>query len=220
MSRSARIVAIAVATLGTFALPGCWVDRTPNAEAASVDVPASAAVPDAQESPPDAHLPKYDAEGGLLRPADWESWVMVGASIGLDYEGEGQPRLVGDPGMFHNVFMQPWAYRHFMETGEFPEQTMFVLAFYEASQEADPAQRGFYSGELSGSMEIHLKQAGAHETGWLFYAYAGDREAGTAVPTDAACYTCHAERTDYDNVFVQFYPTLRRRMESGVTGGG
>ena len=78
----------------------------------------------AQEGPPEDQLPRYDEDGALLRPEGWETWVMVGASIGLDYEGEGQPRLVGDPGMFHNVFMQPWAYRHYMEckaVGRFPD---------------------------------------------------------------------------------------------------
>ena len=144
---------------------------------------------------------------------------MVGASIGLSYvepraspEPGADPEPGAAPGMFHNVFMQPWAYRHFMNTGEFAEETMFILAFYDASQDADPAAAGFYEGELSSRFEVHLKQRGFHESGWGFFGFGGDAASGEPFPPEATCYTCHAERTEHDNVFVQFYPTLRTKL--------
>ena len=112
--------------------------------------------------------------------------------------------------MFHNVYMQPWAYEQFVETGEFAEQTMFVLAFYEASRDADPARGGFYEGELSSTMEVHLKKRDLHETGWGFYGFFGTADSAAIMPGEAACYSCHIEKTELDNVFVQFYPPLRR----------
>ena len=153
--------------------------------------------------------PRYNDDGDLLLPDGFESWVFVGSSLGLTYAAEPPSH-----DMFHNVYMQPWAYEHFMDAGEFAENTMFVLALYEASQEADPAQRGFYEGELASAMEIHLKQAGAHETGWTFHGFSAERESGMLFPEDGACYECHAERTERDHVFVQFYPTLREKLES------
>ena len=52
----------------------------------------------------------------------------------LSYATPGAAPLAGAaPAMFHNVYMQPWAYREFNRTGEFPQGTMFVLSFYEAS---------------------------------------------------------------------------------------
>ena len=152
--------------------------------------------------------------GELIRPEGWEAWVMVGASIGLSYAEDGsfEPVMEGSaPGMFHNVYMQPWAYRHFRDTGEFPEGTMFILAMYAASQNADPARGGWY--EEDGFLaEIHLKQRDLHESGWGFYGYGGGGESSAMIPGDAACYSCHAEETALDQVFVQFYPALRHML--------
>lgn len=38
-----------------------------------------------QQTPPKAHLPHFTADGKLLRPQGWESWVLAGTSIGLTY---------------------------------------------------------------------------------------------------------------------------------------
>ncbi len=135
---------------------------------------------------------------------------MVGASLGLSYSEGGAAEMAGaGPGMFQNVYMQPWAYRRFLETGEFAEETMFVLAFYEASREADPALRGLYEGEVVPSIEVHLKQRDLHESGWGYYAFGSETESAEIIPGTAACYACHREKTALDNVFVQFYPPLR-----------
>ncbi len=149
-------------------------------------------------------MPRFTSDGSLIRPEGWEEWVMVGASIGLT-SGAG-------PGMFHTIFMQPWAYRHYQGTGEFAEKTMFILAMSQAAQAADPARGGFFEGERM-LAEIHLKQKGLHESGWGFYAFGGGAESAPMIPGDAACYSCHAEETTLDNVFVQFYPPLRRAKE-------
>ncbi len=163
-----------------------------------------------QDSPPADELPQFTEDGELIRPEGWEAWVMVGASIGLSYAEDGgfEPVMEGSaPGMFHNVYMQPWAYRHFRDTGEFPEGTMFILAMYPASQNADPARGGWY--EENGFLaEIHLKQRDLHESGWGFYGYGGGGESSAMIPGDAACYSCHAEEATVDQVFVQFYPAL------------
>jgi len=172
--------------------------------------------------------PAFTDSGELVRPEGWEAWVMVGASIGLSYTEPGAapeaaaapapavtPASAAAPGRFHNVFMQPWAYRHFLQTGEFAEETMFVLAFYDPSQDADPAAAGFYEGELSSTIEVHLKKQGLDDSGWGFFGFSGDAASGEAFPSEASCYTCHAERADLDNVFVQFYPALRGKLPGG-----
>ena len=73
--------------------------------------------------------PHYTAEGKLLLPEGYAVWPLAGASIGLSYS-EGA-RSEG-PGMFHNVYLEPEAYRIYARTGEFPEKTMLVLAQYDA----------------------------------------------------------------------------------------
>ena len=158
-------------------------------------------------------LPEYSPEGLLLRPEGWESWVLAGTSIGLTYN-ERAPTPAGEaPGFFLNVYLQPWAYEQFMETAEFPEGSMFVLAGSQPQDRADPAQGGFFQGELA-LLEVHVKNHSTHESGWGFYDFVGDEETGEIHPPDADCYSCHAEEAGYDNVFVQFYPTIRQRLIS------
>ncbi|MEO8090914.1 MAG: cytochrome P460 family protein [Gemmatimonadales bacterium] len=116
--------------------------------------------------PPLDQLPKLTKEGALSQPVGWETWVMVGSSTGLSYNTPGAaPAQGAAPGLFHNVYLQPWAYREFIRNGVFPDGSMFVLAFYEASQKASPARAGFYEGDRAPGFEVHLKQAGIDSTG-------------------------------------------------------
>lgn len=205
MSSKSAVVAVTVA--GIAGLVAFAASSTPAGRAQEDDRPPE-------------HLPRFTESGNLLRPDDWQSWVMVGTSMGLSYAEDGgfEPIMDGSaPGMFHNVYMQPWAYRHFRATGEFPEGTMFILAMFEAAQNADPARGGWFAGE-GFLAEIHLKQEGLHESGWGFYGYGGDAESAAMIPGDAACYVCHAEQTAFDNVFVQFYPALRDRLAEAPGG--
>jgi hypothetical protein len=114
--------------------------------------------------------------------------------------------------MFHNVYLQPWAYREFTRTGVFPEGTMFVLSFYEPSQKSAPARSGFYEGDRAPGFEVHLKQAGLDQSGWGFFAFADDTSNGSKLPGTASCYSCHATEAAHDNVFTQFYPPVRERL--------
>lgn len=169
-----------------------------------------------QEDPrPREHLPQFTDDGRLIKPADWQSWVMVGASVGLSYSEpvSFQPPAPDDsPGTFHNIYMQPWAYRSFRETGEFQEGTMFILAMYPPENDRIPARRGWYEGD-GRLAEIHLKQEGLHETGWGFYGYGREDDSAELIDGSASCYSCHAEETVYDHVFVQFYPALRDKLK-------
>lgn len=138
---------------------------------------------------------------------------MVGASTGLSYAVPGAAPAPGAaPGLFHNVYLQPWAYREFIKTGVFPEGAMFVLSFFEASQKASPARAGFYEGDRVPGIEIHLKQKGADKSGWAFYGFADTASVGSKLPPTASCYSCHATEAAYDHVFTQFYPSIRERL--------
>ena len=196
----ALVLGAAYLTLGTRTAPARSPQVSADADAAEIQ---------------QRDMPRFTPDGSLLRPDGWEAWVMVGTSMGLTYTEAGGPAAPmpgAAPGMFHNVFMQPWAYQHFQETGEFAEETMFVLAMSQPSRKADPAQGGFYEGDRFLS-EIHLKKEGLHESGWGFYGFGREAESATMIPGAANCYSCHAEHAAFDQVFVQFYPPLRRVKE-------
>ena len=63
-----------------------------------------------QEVRPADQMPQFTEDGDLVHPTDWERWVMVGSSIGLSYSELSRERGPDEaPGMFHNIYMQPWA---------------------------------------------------------------------------------------------------------------
>jgi hypothetical protein len=164
------------------------------------------------DSIPPEMLPRFNPVGELLRPEGWEAWVLAGTSMGLGYtEPTTLPEPGDAPGIFLNVYVQPWAYDRFMDSGEFPEGTMFVLAMAEPVTRVDPARRGFTMGEIS-MMEVHLKQEGLHESGWGFYGFGGEAESASMIDGEADCYSCHRDEAAYDQAFVQFYPMMRERL--------
>ncbi len=165
-----------------------------------------------QQGPPEDQLPRFAPGGQLLTPVGWEAWVMVGSSTGLSYAAASPPAAGAAPGMFHNVYVQPWAYREFVRTGAFPERTMFVLSFYEASRKSAPARAGFYEGDRMPGIEVHLKQRGIDKTGWGFFGFGDGATPATMIPGAAPCYSCHATEAAHDQVFTQFYPPLRERL--------
>lgn len=170
--------------------------------------------------------PEYNGEGHLLLPTDYREWVFAGASIGLSYFGKEAP---DGPGIFHHVYIQPEAYRHYRETGKFPEKTMLVMENYSAGSKEDNTTGKITEGKefetLHGhfednrvGVEVALKDSETFEDGWAYFNFSsrdGLRETGPAFPK-AVCWNCHNEHGADDNVFVQFYPTLRDHLEKRV----
>ena len=197
MSPRARLALLLVAGCAAVLVP----DRRGTTQAAQAR----------DDRPPD-QVPRFTPSGALVRPEGWETWVMVGASTGLSYNESARPPAGDSPGMFHNVYLQPWAYKRFLETRAFPEGAMFVLAFFEPSRKATPARAGFYEGEQLPGFEVHLKWKGTDTTGWGFYNFGDSAETTAMIPGAASCYTCHAAEAAHDHVFTQFYPPLRARL--------
>ncbi len=167
-----------------------------------------------QANPPADQIARFTKDGRLIRPEGFEGWVMVGASTGLSYAQPQTPPPAGAaPGMFHNIYLQPWAYRSVMERGTFPDGAMLVMTFYEASRKSRPAKVGFYEGDRVSGLEVHLKRAGVDSTGWGFFGFGSDTTSSAAkVPAEAACYKCHQSEAAFDQAFVQFYPALRGKL--------
>ena len=152
--------------------------------------------------------PKYTEDGQLIRPDDYQTWVFVGASIGMSYSGEVRPE---GPGTFGNVYIAPGAYQHYLRTGAFPEKTMLVLVHYQPGTDESINRHGYFEGEMTG-LSVALKDNDTFEEGWAYFSFSnGDgplRRTAKAFPKEE-CYSCHLEHAADDNVFVQFYPILR-----------
>jgi hypothetical protein len=162
-------------------------------------------------------LPEYDAQGRLFRPTGFEKWVVVGTSIGLGYS-DGDKTAPDHPGEFHNVYLQPQAFDHFVETGEFPEQTVFIVtnnpsrSTTEAKQ-SDVLRSGFFAAPSTG-LEVAVKDTKRFPDGWAYFMFRdrSGREAETPFARKD-CYNCHSEHGATDNVFTQYYSVLTSARE-------
>ncbi|HJZ59226.1 MAG TPA: cytochrome P460 family protein [Gemmataceae bacterium] len=165
--------------------------------------------------------PQYDAKGDLKRPADFRTWVFVGANIGLRYHKDlpdTTPReqdlgRKAEPGEFHNVYIRPEAYEHYLKTGKFPDLTVLVMEVFEAKERDAKGivSKGFFPGAHR-RVEVAVKNGkrpDGSKTDWAYYDFDTPQKATASAFRDATCYDCHLKHADVDNVWVQFYPTLR-----------
>jgi len=149
--------------------------------------------------------PVYTADGNLKFPAQYREWVYVTSGVDMSY-GPG-----ADMGhsMFDNVFVNPEAYKAFLQTGTWPDKTMLVLEVRKAGNKGSINKNGhFQTGEVMGR-EVHVKdEARFAATGkWAFFD-SEDGMTGKLLPKEMDCYSCHAQHGAVDTTFVQFYPTL------------
>lgn len=157
--------------------------------------------------------PSYTASGDVVQPEGYREWVFVGASLGLRYAEDGEPEDEG-PGTFHNVYVQPEAYRYFLEHGVFPEKTVLPMETYSPGTREPKSNLtgGVFEDEMIG-LSAAIKDSERFEEGWGYVSFwrAGGARMKTATPfPKERCYDCHAEHAATDNVFTQFYPVLKR----------
>jgi hypothetical protein len=166
---------------------------------------ATAAVLRARQSAGEAI--RYVNGNHLVLPADYREWVWVSSGLGMTYEGEAA--RTGRPPTFTNVFVNPSSYRSFLNTGRWPDRTLFILEFRASTSQGSINTGGHFQGALVG-IEAEVKDA-RFPDGWAFFNF-GDRvtaNASTEPIADAArCVECHTRHTAVERTFVQFYPTL------------
>jgi hypothetical protein len=150
-------------------------------------------------------IARLTAAGKLQKPADLESWIFLGTSLGMGYNpGSFNAE---HPGQFQVVLMEPNAYRHFVKHGSYAQGSMFLLSFYNSDQQKRSInQNGFTQADLT-NYEIHVIDP-ARE-GHAFYLFDAKDAEGALVPPGNACVRCHVDHGAFEGTFAQFYPTLR-----------
>jgi hypothetical protein len=152
-------------------------------------------------------LPRFDSEDRLIRPEGYREWMFVGSNLGMGYK-DGKPDR--EP-TFHYIYMQREAYQHYKDKGEFPDKTMLVMEVLTRGTNASINKQGQFSDQSRG-IEVALKDTTRFPEKWAYFNFiSGDPGGLKAAKPFAkdACWSCHNEHGQVDNVFVQFYPVLR-----------
>ena len=168
--------------------------------------------------------PHYEENGDLKLPEGYETWVFVGSNLGMGYKQglEAMTRretLRAERGEFHNIYINPEAYAYFTAKREFPDPTVLVMEHFRAADKEPKGivDKGVFNGARSG-LEVavkNLNRPDGSSTPWAYYIFTDPNDPETpktSAPAfrDADCYDCHLKHADIDNVWVQFYPVLRR----------
>ena len=148
--------------------------------------------------------PQYTSDGQMKLPEQYREWVYLTTGFDMSYN----PALqMSDHHMFDNVFVNPEAYKAFVETGTWPDKTMLLLEARGAEGKGSINQKGNYQGTDVMAIEVHVKDEARFPGKWAFFGF-GNGKTAKMVPLSADCYSCHAQHGAVDTTFVQFYPTI------------
>ena len=156
-----------------------------------------------QGASPVRSAPDYTSDGQLKFPENYREWVYLTSGFDMSYN----PAQTAGHDMFDNVFVNPEAYKAFLETGTWPDKTMLVLEVRAAKNKGSINQAGHFQDTETMGHEVHVKDEARFPGKWAFFGFE-DNKPAKMVPLAAECYTCHADHAAVDTTFVQFYPTL------------
>jgi len=170
-------------------------------------------VTSAQQHPSD--VVKYTSAGELMKPADFREWVFLSSGLGMTYNPpEASGAAASRAPSFTNVYVNPSSYRRFVQTGTWPDQTMFVLEIRASASEGSINLGGRYQTELR-AVEAEVKDSTHFPDKWAYFNFGATADRAAPLPKTASCYACHGTKAAVEQTFVQFYPTLMevaRRM--------
>ena len=153
-----------------------------------------------------AQDPLFSAAGEFSRPQNYREWIYLTSGIGMNY---GSDTESAQPA-FDNVFVKPEAYRVFVNTGQWPEKTVFVLEVRRSESHGSINRAGRFQTDVL-AVEATVKDSARYPEGWAYFAFgSGDAllEKTKSFPQKSACNQCHRANAAVENTFVQFYPTL------------
>ena len=210
MSIKSNALALAWATIVLAPLSGCAKPAEgDHAQAATTPVATAKAEPAA------FYQPEFTADGSLKLPPDFEQWVYVGSPLTPNALNNGKANFPE----YHNVYIQPGAYREYKRTGVFPEGTIMFKELQLTlkgdrpdGSRSEASGRGYFPGTLNGA-DVSVKDSKrfADTNGWGYFDFNhSEPKAATAklLPKET-CAACHLAGAKKDMVWVQFYPRLQ-----------
>lgn len=142
-------------------------------------------------------IPQFDTNNVLQLPANYREWIFVGSSLGLRYTAtsKGSDESQSDNETFGHVYINPFGYREFRRTGEFPVGTMFMLEVARKEVRAERELSGSFAGEIV-AVEAAVKSGDRFEDPWTYFSFDGGDETPTGTARrflDGTCIKCHRD---------------------------
>ena len=150
--------------------------------------------------------PAYTSSGEMLSPTNYREWIYLTTGIDMSYFPK--PAGMEDHSMFDNVFVNPEAYRSFLEKGTWPDKTVMVLEAREARSKGSINQHGQFQTDWMG-MAVEVKDSSRFPDKWAYFTFGGTNKTSEAMPKANPCWQCHEDHAAVEHTFVQFYPTLK-----------
>jgi len=166
------------------------------------------ATPRAQAPAPAGDGPRYTNAGELVRPPDYREWVYLSTGLNMTYGANAPNPARNQP--FNNVFVNRSSYRQFLDSGRWPDQTIFILEIRRSEEHVRPNAYG-YTQAAAVALEAAVKDSRNGAQPWAYYSFNGNGApvaAAKPLPESAGCQACHSTHTAVEQTFVQFYPTL------------
>jgi hypothetical protein len=158
--------------------------------------------------------PTYTADGKLVFPKDYRTWVYLSTGVNMSYNEAAIAQ--GDAQVFDSVFVNREAYDGFIKTGRWPDKTMMVLEVRKGQSKGSINHRGAFQTDRL-AIEVHVKDtARFKKDGWAFFPVRGEEGLGP-LPETSDCNVCHEQHGAVDTTFVQFYPTLMPKAQEMKT---
>jgi hypothetical protein len=151
----------------------------------------------------------YTADGKLVFPKDYRTWVYLSTGMDMAYV-DGPPP---SQHIFDSVFVDPASYAAFQKTGTWPDKTVMVLEVRKGQSRGSINKSGVFQADQVGR-EAHVKDVARFKSGWAFF---GGGDNPSALPQTSNCNVCHEQHGAVDTTFVQFYPTLLPKAQEMKT---
>ena len=116
---------------------------------------------------------EYTSDGQLRRPANYREWVYLSSGFDMSYN----PAMQMGHHMFDNVFVNPEAWRAFLNSGTWPDKTVLVLEARGAEDRGSINQKGNFQSAAVMGLEVHVKDAARFASKWAFFGFSGGETA-------------------------------------------
>lgn len=158
--------------------------------------------------------PKWTGDGQLMLPSNYHEWVFLGSPLTPHALNGGDAPFPE----YHNVYVQPEAFRAYRTSGEWPEGTIMLkeLQLTRAGSNPDGSSvevsgRGYFPGALNG-IDISVKDSKRFKDSndWGFFNFghhAPPYPKSVSVMPKEACASCHIQNAD-NMVFSKFYKPI------------